>query len=210
MSQTDKPAVVFDFDGTLIDSYNLWFNLMRGILWRTQRFRVTKKIFADAFEINPWKFWIKNVGLKPLTLSKIFLRIKIMLSIHYPKAQLFNGIKPVLAALSKDNLLVIISSTPKKSVLAAIKKHNINSFISSVLGPESGLTKKSKFIRLKKKHKNIIFVTDSAGDIREAHTAKVTTFAVTWGWHSVKRLKKAKPDYVVNKPTQLLKLITPH
>ena len=48
------------------------------------------------------------------------------------------------------------------------------------------------------------YVGDTTGDIREAKTAGVRTVAVAWGWHSRERLLAAQPEFVVDKPEDLL------
>ena len=45
------------------------------------------------------------------------------------------------------------------------------------------------------------------GDIVEGRQVGVGTIAVTWGWHSRKRLEAASPDRLVTTPAELLALL---
>ncbi len=50
-------------------------------------------------------------------------------------------------------------------------------------------------------------VGDSLSDIHAAKEALATSIAVTWGHQSLEYLLRGKPDYVVNHPHELVKII---
>jgi phosphoglycolate phosphatase-like HAD superfamily hydrolase len=49
-----------------------------------------------------------------------------------------------------------------------------------------------------------LFITDTLGDIKEAHHMKVPTVAVTWGYQSIETLAKGNPSRIVNTSQKLL------
>lgn len=51
-----------------------------------------------------------------------------------------------------------------------------------------------------------LFFGDSASDIQAAHNAGMKGVAVTWGYQPHERLMSANPDYVIEKPTDMLAL----
>lgn len=51
-----------------------------------------------------------------------------------------------------------------------------------------------------------LFFGDSASDIQAAHNAGMKGVAVTWGYQPHERLMSAKPDYVIEKPEDMLAL----
>ena len=53
---------------------------------------------------------------------------------------------------------------------------------------------------------DIYYIGDTAGDIREGREAGVKTVGVTWGWHTKDKMLAAAPDYLFDKPEDLLKL----
>ena len=71
--------------------------------------------------------------------------------------------------------------------------------ISKILSPEEKIEK----IKDKYPNKNYYYICDTQGDIIEGNQAKIKTIAVTWGWHSKKKLRKVKPDYFVDSPNDL-------
>lgn len=63
-------------------------------------------------------------------------------------------------------------------------------------------------IQRKFNHATYSYIGDTVGDIKEAKSAKVTTVAVTWGWHDLDQLQQAQPDSLVHHPSELLSLFT--
>ena len=45
-------------------------------------------------------------------------------------------------------------------------------------------------------------------DVEAAHRAEVPVIAVTWGYNSNDALVKARPTFLIEKPNELVKLIT--
>jgi len=50
----------------------------------------------------------------------------------------------------------------------------------------------------------IYYIGDTAGDIREARNAGVHAVAVSWGWHSRERIEAVAPDFIADRPEDLL------
>ncbi len=50
-------------------------------------------------------------------------------------------------------------------------------------------------------------VGDSLSDVLAAKEASVTSIAVTWGHQSLENLLRAKPDFVVSSPQDLIQII---
>lgn len=54
---------------------------------------------------------------------------------------------------------------------------------------------------------NIYFVGDSAVDIETGHNAGMKSVAVTWGYRDLDELQPAKPDHIIDHPSELSKLL---
>ena len=53
---------------------------------------------------------------------------------------------------------------------------------------------------------DMVYVGDEVRDIKAAKKARVRVIAVTWGLNSRKILEKEHPDYLVDRPQELLKI----
>jgi len=73
--------------------------------------------------------------------------------------------------------------------------HNKNTALKSVI-------KKNGF-----KLKETIFIADTAHEIEIGNKIGIKTAAVSWGINNLNELSKAKPSYLIKKPTQINRLI---
>ncbi|MEK6545270.1 MAG: HAD hydrolase-like protein, partial [Nitrospinota bacterium] len=55
---------------------------------------------------------------------------------------------------------------------------------------------------------NIYYVGDETRDIRAAKKAGIKCIAVTWGLNSKSALEALEPSIIVNKPSELVKVLT--
>jgi phosphoglycolate phosphatase len=48
------------------------------------------------------------------------------------------------------------------------------------------------------------FISDTSGDLFEAHEAGAIPVAVSWGWHGRDILQEAEPAFLLDNPSELL------
>ena len=114
----------------------------------------------------------------------------------------------MLENLSKNNIVIIITSNLTNVVKESLKLKNINYF-EEVIGAdkETSKVKKIESIKLRYKDNDYFYIGDTKGDIIEGRKAGVKTIAVTWGWHSEEKLKEENPDFIVHTPEELVNLL---
>jgi phosphoglycolate phosphatase-like HAD superfamily hydrolase len=56
-------------------------------------------------------------------------------------------------------------------------------------------------------HEEVVFVTDTLGDVIEGNEAGITVIAVDFGYHDREMLERGMPYFIVSNYNQLLKLI---
>ena len=64
-----------------------------------------------------------------------------------------------------------------------------------------------KYVPVYLKNKEIVYVADETRDIEAAKKAKVRIISVTWGFNSREILKKQNPDFLVDRPEEILRII---
>ena len=52
-----------------------------------------------------------------------------------------------------------------------------------------------------------IYIGDEVRDIEACRKAKVQIIAVTWGFNSKRILERAKPDFIADKPEDIVKIV---
>lgn len=208
-------AVVFDFDGVIINSLKLHFGATKAIAKEFNKQFPFKKLEKYATEWTGWEKFFKTLRLNndcQKKARKIFTAIYVA---NEDRVKLYGGIKVVLEKLHKAGIKTgIATNHPKKVVESIMKKHGIAKWVDAFV---SG--KKIKRFKphpdivlacLKKLHvapRNAAFVGDMLLDMQAGKNAGTKTVAVTWGWHSREMLEKAKPDLIVNKPIEILKIL---
>lgn len=198
-------VLVFDFDGVLADSLKEGFDVALK-LYKKYGFKGVDSLseFLDLYEDNYYKA-IVDKGFDPKDMDAYVKELKLELEKAYKAVKPFDGLKHVLQELMKDNAVVVITSNMTSVVEEFIRRYDFPKM--DVIGAD---VEKSKVKKLEKIRRNldgeVFYIGDTVGDIKEGKKAKATTVAVTWGWHDRDRLERAKPDFIVDRPNELLEL----
>lgn len=202
-----KKVFIFDYDGVIVDSLKIVTEIFVSILpkYNIQNIKNEKDII-DLFDKNFYES-LKELGLNKKRTREIINYQKKELESKKNEISLFNGIKNTLKKLSKENKVIIITSGITSVVRKKLESQNINE-IKEILGADKGTSKVKKINIIKKKYPSskFYYIGDTIGDIFEGKKAEVKTVAVTWGYHSLPKLKRSHPDIIINSPEDLLKI----
>jgi phosphoglycolate phosphatase len=190
--------VVFDFDGTLADSFVQMTTLIRVArpdlgekeieLYREKGARV----FAEEFKI-------------PLT-EVVGMMVKILRQQNkiINEVAEFGGVKKLIDDLKKNEIEVgILTSNSQKNVEKWLKIKRIKvDWVRS----ESTIFGKEKAI-VKVKSDDMVYVGDEIRDIEACKKIDVKIVAVSWGYNTKQALLNAGAGYVVDRVTELRKLL---
>lgn len=120
---------------------------------------------------------------------------------------IFPGIDKVIARLAADYTLAIVSSTITAYINTVLSKHSLLEYFDAVLGNDVATSKVTKFRMIIKRYQlrpdRCVMITDTLGDLREAHAVNMHTIAVTWGFHDRHTLAKGNPAAIVESPAEL-------
>lgn len=202
--------LIFDFDGTLYDTFDLIYNNIKKTALKYGIDKIkTKKDFIAIYNKN-FYYSMKRLGLRQKDLPVFKKETQRFREETAEKIKLFKGISSVLKQLHKQYKLAVISSSFKTAIKKSLVKSKILQLFDLIAGAEKeeSKTKKIKSIikTFKVKPNQTIYIGDTVGDVEEARKAKIKSIAVTWGYQPRKLLKKAKPDFIISKPEQLLRI----
>ncbi len=202
----DRKLFLFDFDGVLSDSLDLYAEAVARCLERIGTPIVkTREDYLALFEGN----FYESMAARGVDLAAFAQAAKeIMPGIDYDAMRPFDGLIPVLEALQKDHLLAVISSNGFRTIRRMLERFGFDPYFEEILGSDFLFSKKEKIDHALAKYgippERTFYIGDTTGDIVEARAAGVRTVAVTWGWHSRERLAAAHPDFLVDTPEGLL------
>jgi phosphoglycolate phosphatase len=190
-----KKVVVFDFDGVLAESLDLWFRINQSNnpgLTKEEYSAMSHGSYIDAFENK--KLVSTDAGLEEYRRE--------LLKIETP-----NSIVSFIKNNSEKYIFAIVSSGNEVTIKSFLVKEGIENKFSTILGYESHKSKTVKLTDLSSMYgvatKDTVFVTDTLGDVMEAHQAGVKSIGVLWGLHDRTTLERGKPEVIIDDPSQL-------
>ncbi len=203
--------VLFDFDGTLADSFPALLRVAAQLAGEENR------TLPDAGEIRALRKLhtlelLRRSGI-PLARVPFWLkRVRRRLALETPGMQSFSGMEEALAGLRKRGArLGIITSNGEEAVRLFLRNHRWEPWFDLV---ETGspLFGKARLIRRAARRLGagepgrVWYAGDELRDIEAAREAGVRSAAVTWGFNDPEVLAAAGPDAVLRHPAELLSL----
>lgn len=200
MNEEKKKIVLFDFDGVLVESLDLWFDVTQKnnpTLTKEEYSAMSNGNYLEAFELKGLTY--TDDGLKKYREE--------LLAMQMPKA-----IRLFIQDNSEKYIFTIVSSGSEVTIENFLAKEGIVKNFSTILGHETHAKKSVKIKNLLELYSidayNAVFITDTLGDILEAHEAGVRSVGVLWGLHDRETLEKGNPEIVIDSPEDLEKTIT--
>ncbi len=207
MSQ--KKLIIFDFDGTIADSFQLAISAFNSI---SEKYGL-KKVSMDELSrlrnlssrelIGEWKvpFWKMPFVIRAA--RKEFGK-------QIDKVAPFPKVEAILLELKKRGyLFCLLTANSQDNVDHFLQKHGLTMF-DWVYGG-CGLFEKSKMMRKILQKFNCdadkaLSVGDETRDIEAAKKCQISSVAVSYGFNARQILEKFQPDYLIDKPEELLTL----
>ena len=205
--------VIFDFDGTIADTMPFSFGRSLELL-RKEKIDLPEKEIIKKIKSNSYRELMKEFKLS-------WLKIPFMLRIvkqgqrdlysQINKIKIFPGMKNLLKDLRNNNYQIgILSSNMQRNINKFIKINQLNFF--DIIFCESNILGKDKTIKkMLKKHnlktEEIIYVGDEIRDVEACKKVGIKIIGVSWGLHTFEALQKNGVDYIVKKPSEILKII---
>jgi len=190
-------AIIFDFDGVIVNTYENHYQTYARKYKSLDR-ETHKRLFEGNVHEMRAKFIVKDEALDYPSLLRE----------HLLKQKIEKNVLSTLYKLKENFSLFIITSNRESILKEFFKKQNLSTLFSDILGFETHKKKNVKFQHLFEKYNlnkdNILFVTDTLGDILEANKLGIQTIAVDFGFHERERLKKGNPLTILSRFEDIL------
>lgn len=202
-------TLIFDFDGTIADSFEAFLEIFDEILNRPQKLtpqEVTELRGKSLAQI------IKYLKIRRWQLPKLILRGKKLVGQRIDTIKPFSGIPQVLKQLNKDGKqMFILSTNSPDNISRFLNAHDLDGCFAKIYG-DIGLRSKTSVIKKIIKKQSLLrsdcsYIGDEIRDIQAAKKAGLTSVAVAWGFNSPNSLVQAKPTALAKTPKELLKIL---
>ena len=207
-------TVIFDFDGTIADTLIFHFAKVQEIVDRYHVANLNHRQIKDEIRSKTPQELMRKFKLSWVKLPFIYPAIKKAqkeLNKQIDKIQVCQGMRQMLLNLKKNKYqLGILSSNLKENIdkFLSLKQLEVFDFIhyeKNIFGKDKALTNLMKKYSLIKN--DIIYVGDEVRDIEACKKVGIKIIAVTWGIHTKKILLKYKPEYLVDSPKEMEKIL---
>lgn len=205
--------LIFDFDGTIVDS-------------KECSIVATQKSFKERGLEEPTVNLIEYYMGIPIEKS-FSLMSSVDLDDHQLEAliktfrqnykevessylKLYKHMTEQLQSLSKDKQLFVVSSKKTDVLIRNLEILDIDHLFTEVIGSDKVNHYKPSpdginyiLNKYQLENEETIYIGDAIFDMQMANSAKVASFAVTWGTHSIEELKSENPTYIIHEVTEL-------
>jgi phosphoglycolate phosphatase len=174
--------IVFDFDGVIIDNYELHYQMCRVGIKDLSR-EEHRGLFDGNIHVEREKLKDRNTGYD---IKKEFNEARRFMVVD-------DLIKRELERFACEYKLGIISSGREGGINDFLKRNGMEGLFSFVYGFESGVSKVEKFEKVFREFgvssEDCVFVTDSVGDVKEGLEVGVKCVGVDFGYHEKERFE---------------------
>ncbi len=203
-------VVIFDFDGTIANSFDSFLEIVH-ILSLKYKLPILTREELEALRSETASALIKRLHIPFYKLPFIARDMKQMQRQYIDQIKPFTGLPEVLHTLKELQFqLGIITSNGKENVELFIKQHAIEVF--DFIYSDATIFGKDKVIRrfLSQQHidkTEATYIGDEIRDIQACHRVGIPIISVTWGLNSKKGLLTYHPNFSVDTPKELLQLL---
>lgn len=217
MSPAGRSTVLFDLDGTLIDSSADLAAALNHVL-RTdglapfERREVLAMVGDGAAALVAHGY--RERGARPPDDALDRYRR------HYARHCLdhtrpYDGIPELLARLAPGRTLAVVTNKPAAFAEQVVAGLGLERWFAAVVGPEAAPRRKpspehvlAALAAVGRKPEEAIMVGDAPTDVAAGRGAATATVAVTWGYRVREELEAAEPDHLVTSVAELEEVLT--
>jgi pyrophosphatase PpaX len=208
------PVVLFDLDGTVIDSGAIILASMR---------HATETVLARSFTDAELMASVGGPGLEAQMAALDPDRVDELVSVYrahneplHFELEAFLGMEHVLDELRRQGRrLGVVTAKRRQTVEMAFSRVPFAHYFDTIVGGDE--TERHKpdpqplqvgLERLRAAPEEAAYVGDSPFDVRAARAAGMYAVAVTWGRiHDRTALERERPDAIVDEPEELLRVL---
>ncbi len=202
----NKKVVIFDFDGTIADTFEIVLNLML----KHAKFLGIKNVDDETIKKLrnfPLIELIEELDISKIKIPFVAWLVKRQLGEEIHNIKPFKGMVALIESLKKQGFVVgIVSSNSRRNIHEFIESNKMDIF--DFFHTERNLFGKGVVLErlIKKEHfdkSNVVYVGDEVRDIMACRKTGIKVISVSWGYNTKEILEKHNKEFVVDTPHEL-------
>jgi phosphoglycolate phosphatase len=212
-------AVIFDWDGTLVDSAQAVYDTHRELCRRFGKMFPYKSLqdMKNRVEVNWRRLYAEEYGFTPQEQIARQAMYKEVMSMSPHVIRLFSGMKDALRSFKDahpDVKLGIATSNVRSICTTILAKEGMDGFFDAIVTYKEVKDDKPHPDMLLKimemlavRPEEAVYVGDIGDDIRTAENAGMRCVAVSYGFQSLEKLRRLNPKAEANDVKELFSVL---
>ena len=202
--------VIFDFDGTIANTLDSIISIMND-LSDEFGFKKIKESDVEYLRGKKSREILKHLGISIFKLPFVIRKVRREINSHIALLSPSVDLLPVLKLLKANGCHVgIVTTNIEENVRKFLHANNLDFFdffytAKKVFGKDRTISKIIKEMNAEKS--NVYFIGDEVRDIEAGKKAGIKTIGVSWGYNTKNALEKEHPDYLIDSPLELEKIL---
>ena len=210
---SDASWFIFDFDGTLADSFTTAHRIFNQLAPR-YGFKPVEDCDVETMRRKTARDFLAARGVSLLILPILAMQARHELAKHIAGVPTVPGIAEVLPLLRQQgHRLGVLTSNATENVEAFLRTHHLQDYFEFVHCSRDVFGKDRRVKALMRKFRlepdQVIYVGDMDADIHAAQKAGIRIAAVTWGYQAPEVLSVLHPTWLLDTPFQLTEILNP-
>ncbi len=202
--------VIFDFDGTIANTLDSIIVIMNG-LSDEFGFKKIKENDVEYLRGKKSREILKHLGISIFKLPFVIRKVRREINSHIALLSPSVDLLPTLKLLKDNGCHVgIVTTNIEENVRKFLHANNLDLFdffytAKKVFGKDRTISKIVREMNVEKS--NVYFIGDEVRDIEAGKKVGIKTIGVSWGYNTKNALDKECPDYLIDSPLDLEKII---
>lgn len=207
----DNKLILFDYDGVLVNSMQCNLAVVKEVC-NALGYPVAPDLeYCRTARCISFESWARHICMSEDLIPIFLTNVLSSLKDSARTLDAFPQIPEAIRTLSQRHSLAIITGNTSTAAFEFVSHHNLNECFLDYSGDENVGSKRDKIKVFMEKFKfspeTTYYVGDAGTDVEEGRAAGVKTIAVTWGFQGRERLLDARPDFIVDSPDELVRIL---
>lgn len=202
---------IFDFDGTLADSFPVLLRALNGAAVRYGFRPIDDRDVEELRGRSPWEV-MEHIDVGTWQLPMIMQFVRERMAEEIDAVGLFPGMHEVVEDLAAHGIRLAIVSSNSEASVRRVLGPRLASLVGEYRCSVSMFGKRPKLRQVLASTGvapgDALAIGDEIRDLRAARAESIPFCAVAWGFTAVPALVAAAPDYVVGRVDDLVAVVT--